>query len=584
MISRDDLLNEDAFVFTEQQIKELPQYPDIHKKIAQKYGYKFISDIDSFRVYFDTNVDYPTEQTRKNGIQENFFLAKRKDKSILYSTKNIQKLLKDTYKIDCDYIESEEEIHDYNKPTIVKKEDKYLLLGLKDIEAHKYANETIEDELLEKHHCAYYSTVDTKTYLCVLVPTSKINDSTLDFDEIIFVGNDIAKFRFGGEADFDVSKMESILEYMIRRNIGNLHFNASRDTYAIIVEEDKVKKTLAQVPKVLVEDGLIHRLKKETNEDEYNDFKEVKKTIRHNGRDFRFSIKKAKSGYRCAFRLLSSEKMISDLENLNYTPTALKLFHTITDEHYGLQKGMRGIIIAGSTGEGKSTLAYGMIKRLLKQRKLIAEIGNPVEIILSDDTITQFDLSDSENAEKDQQDTLLHLLSVQKRQNPDILYITEVRDAEEKKEVFNHIAQGFGMIFTMHTHDTWKTLEDLMTVMGEEAYKVGDSIGTIINHKLIKAICKTCKGTGNRGSKNCLDCNGSGEKGVVPIIEKWERKKQTKILPKINKDNYDAPDVCDNFHSFKDDIMEQLSLGRISKRVADIEINKLYGEELVCVL
>lgn len=585
----DDLMNKDGFIFSETSIRELPMYPEIHKSVALKNGYKFFTDIDSFRVFFDLNVDYPTEETKKDGVRDSFFLVKRKNRSIISSNRNLQEELTQRYGLECVYIESEDELISYSKPTIVKvADDKYCLLGLKDIEAHKFSHELIENELIEKLGCKYYEVEDEKIYLCLLIPTEKINNKDLEFDEVIFVGSDIASYKFGSEADFDTSNIESILEYMVKKNIGNLHFNANGNRYSILIDEDRKLKTIAYAKNEHVENGLIYKLKKDTNEDEYNDFKEVKKAIRYtfNGerRDFRISIKKSKTGYRCAFRLLSSEKMITDVESLNYTITALQVFKRLTDENYGVQKGQRGVIIAGSTGEGKSTLAYSLVKQLLKLKRLIAEIGNPVEIILSDDTISQFDLSDTENAEEGQQDTLLNLLTTQKRQNPDILYITEVRDAEEKREVFNHIAQGFGMIFTMHTHDTWKTLEDLMTVMGEEAYKVGDSIGTIINHKLIKSICLACKGVGNRGNEVCARCAGTGEKGLVPIIEKWERRLQTKILPKITKENYDSAEVCNNFHSFKDDILEQFKLGRITRETATIEINKLYGEEHECIL
>lgn len=554
---------------------------EVYERIQQSNFFTFFDDIEVFNTFFDF-VDLD-EELKKKTLEKSFFMVIKKNNSLIRTKINPINEIKEKFNIDMDYIEKKDIFLNYKKPTVLYNGEYYYIYGLKDFEISKYnIDKYIEKELLIKiKDCHYDNEENNDLFLCLLKPFEEMYNLNIKYKKIFYIDNIILNYFFGTNKNVEIKNLDDLYKFMILNDISNLDLNGNGQKYALISEKHKRKKVIQYLPSNLVEEDIIYKIKKETNEDEYNEFKEVKKAMRvifnNKRRDFRISIKKSKMSYRISLRLLATEEKISNLEGLNYSKTPLKVFKEIVHKEVGLQKSMPAVIIAGATGEGKSTLAYGLIKALLENERLVTEVGNPIEILLTNDYICQYDLGDTENAEANQRDTLVGLLSVCKRQNPDIIYLTEVRDAEEKREVFAHIAQGFGIIFTMHTHNAWKTLEDLKTSLGpENENKIGESLSTTINQKLIPSLCTKCKGTGVLNHSICPQCNGSKKYGVVPIVEIWKRRKiKDKPLPKLTKENYNSKEVVELFFSYEDSIEEQLQEGKIDEEIANIEKQKL---------
>jgi type II secretory ATPase GspE/PulE/Tfp pilus assembly ATPase PilB-like protein len=141
-------------------------------------------------------------------------------------------------------------------------------------------------------------------------------------------------------------------------------------------------------------------------------------------------------------------------------------------------------IVCGPTGAGKSTTLYACLAEIDRYQKNVITVENPVEYHI--DGVTQIEINPK--AGKTFASELRSIL----RQDPDVIYIGEIRD-DETAEIGCQAAQtGHMVLTTLHANDTVMAVGRLLN-LGVEAFMVASSITAVLSQRLVRTLCPKCK-------------------------------------------------------------------------------------------
>lgn len=237
--------------------------------------------------------------------------------------------------------------------------------------------------------------------------------------------------------------------------------------------------------------------------------------------DMRVSSMPTPYGEKIVMRLLGADRSIdynlSSLGLSEYTQViirkALRLPHGI-------------LLVTGPTGSGKTTTLYSMLAQLADVKKNIITVEDPIERKFNG--ITQVQVNERAGL------TFASGLRSILRQDPDIIMLGEIRDAETAEIAIRAAITGHFVLSTIHTNDALSTVVRLID-MGVEPFLVASSVRCVISQRLVKKICPHCKKevevtqadnlllhtdlkTAKKGN-GCQRCNGTGYSGRTAVFE-----------------------------------------------------------------
>lgn len=214
--------------------------------------------------------------------------------------------------------------------------------------------------------------------------------------------------------------------------------------------------------------------------------------------DIRVATLPTSYGEAAVMRLLPKKKKFADLANLGFNAGALKIIKEAIAKPQGM------ILNTGPTGSGKTTTLYAILQQLNTETKKIITIENPIEYRVAGIEQIQVD----EENKTGFMDTLRGAL----RQNPDIMMVGEVRDAETANIALQAAMTGHLVLTTLHTNNAPSALARL-SEMGVAPYLLAGTINLIIGQRLVRRVCTNCRG------KGCEACRQTGYKGRIAIVE-----------------------------------------------------------------
>src|SRR3989338_8449895 len=194
--------------------------------------------------------------------------------------------------------------------------------------------------------------------------------------------------------------------------------------------------------------------------------------------DFRVSIVPTYHGENAVLRLLSDKNEQSTLENLGFNESDIKKIEAAMKKTNGM------ILSTGPTGSGKTTTMYTLIKMLNSPDVSIVTIEDPIEYAVDD--IEQIQVNARYGL------TFANGLRSILRQDPNIIMVGEIRDAETANIAVNTALTGHLLLSTLHTNDAATTLPRLLD-MGIEEYLVASTVSIAIGQRLVRKICDSCK-------------------------------------------------------------------------------------------
>ena len=241
--------------------------------------------------------------------------------------------------------------------------------------------------------------------------------------------------------------------------------------------------------------------------------------------DIRVSTLPTVFGEKVVMRLLDKQGQLLTIEQLGFNPLNLKRFQQLICHKHGI------ILFVGSTGSGKTTSLYAVINYLNKIEQNLVTIEDPVEYIIPGINQTQVNTKAGY--------TFANGLRSILRQDPDIIILGEIRDAESADIAVKAAISGHLVFSTLHTHDAACTMGRLVD-MGIEAYLVSSAVMGVVCQRLVRVLCPYCKEAyvlpryGEKraflqlspaqplvlyGPKGCVHCNYLGYQGRTAIQE-----------------------------------------------------------------
>ncbi len=278
-----------------------------------------------------------------------------------------------------------------------------------------------------------------------------------------------------------VRLVNSIIKQALKSRASDIHIEPLKDTLRIRFRIDgqlqeimsPSKNTLsALVTRIKIIAGLNIAEKRQPQDGR------VQMEIDGRNIDLRISILPTVHGEKTVIRLLDSANALLTKEELGFTETNLRLFNNILDIPNGI------ILVTGPTGSGKSTTLYSILNDFNKIDTNIVTVEDPVEYKL--DGVNQVQVNTKAKL------TFANGLRSILRQDPDIIMIGEIRDAETAEIAVRAAITGHIVLSTIHTNDAPSTIMRLAD-MGIKPFLITTSVKGIVAQRLARTICSNCK-------------------------------------------------------------------------------------------
>ena len=231
-------------------------------------------------------------------------------------------------------------------------------------------------------------------------------------------------------------------------------------------------------------------------------------------------------GENVVMRLLRSDVATLRLDELDMPPAALTTLRGFLDEPHGM------ILVTGPTGSGKTTTLYAALSELCTVERNVATIEDPVEKRVTDMRQTEVHVKAGL--------TFAAGLRSLLRQDPDVIMIGEIRDAETAEISVQAALTGHLVLSTLHTNTAAGALVRL-TEIGIPPFLLTSALRTVLSQRLVREICDACStpvdpdprllealggvpsdGDRFRRPQGCARCMHTGYRGRVGLYEMLE--------------------------------------------------------------
>ena len=226
--------------------------------------------------------------------------------------------------------------------------------------------------------------------------------------------------------------------------------------------------------------------------------------------DVRVSSLPTIHGEKIVMRLLTRQIELLDLKNLGFSPGQLEAYLSAIRHPHGL------VLISGPTGSGKSTTLYATLRLL----------NDVVSNILSSDASAEYTLEGVNQVQLKEEIglTFTSALRTFLRQDPDVIMLGEIRDADTAQMAIRSALTGHLIFSTIHTNSAWGCVSRL-TDMGVHPYLLADTLVLCVAQRLVRLLCPHCKvprddrhGFRAVGCEACYDTGYAGRKAIYEVL------------------------------------------------------------------
>ena len=297
-----------------------------------------------------------------------------------------------------------------------------------------------------------------------------------------------------------VKLVNLILLEAIKEGSTDIHIEPGRDEVKVRIRIDGVLVQIMSPPASSL-NGIVARIKilSKLNIAEHRLPQDGRMKLKTSERDIdvRVSILPTVHGEKIVLRLLGSGNKTLTLQNLGFPDKKLKIFRKWINQPYGM------VIISGPTGSGKSTTLYASLMEIMSEQINITTVEDPVEYQIPG--INQVQMHDDIGL-----NFTASLRSIL-RQDPDVLLIGEIRDAETADIAVKFSLTGHLVFSTVHANDAPSTVTRLLD-LGIAPFLLGSSLNLIMAQRLVRTIDDSAKEEYTPSSDELSKINMSSEK------------------------------------------------------------------------
>jgi type II secretory ATPase GspE/PulE/Tfp pilus assembly ATPase PilB-like protein len=360
-----------------------------------------------------------------------------------------------------------------------------------------------------------------------------------------------------------VRLFNTLLSAAISRKASDLHIDPGNNSLLVRMRIDGVISDFTQLDKRVAQ-MIISRIKLVANLDI------TEKRLPQDGRmnvsfkgssiDIRVATLPTKNGERVVLRFFSNQ-----LTHAKISDTSLAEIHVNSLlEAISNQSGL--ILVCGPTGSGKTTTIYSLLNTLVDRGLNIMTIEDPVEVEIPKIIQTQVNDNLGFNFAKGLRSLL--------RNDPDVILIGEIRDAETAEIAIRAAMTGHLVISTVHANTPISAIKRLLN-LNIESSLLSDCLLGVYSQRLIRLYCPDCKEKSIKSSSHestlpeifegCLTCNYTGFSGRIPVMSHLKLDSENVALTELDLSKLKIIDTMDG---------EALSLFNHNK-TSLFEINRL---------
>ena len=356
-------------------------------------------------------------------------------------------------------------------------------------------------------------------------------------DVVSVVDKMLSEAVIDGTSDVHIEKFKDFAQIRFR-NGGTLLAQSQyksfiEKNYNAVIARIKILANLDIAERRLPQDGKISYIA--------NDDTEV---------DFRISILPTSLGERVVIRILNSSSLAVTISAIGFTKNQEKEFISAVSAPQGM------VLVTGPTGSGKSTTLYGAMNFLNQPDVNILTAEDPVEYTMAG--ISQVQIKEDIGL------TFASALRSFLRQDPEIILVGEIRDAETADIASKAALTGHLVLSTLHTNSAVGAISRLVN-MGLPAYLVSSALAAVIAQRLVRVNCESCKIEIKKDTaevkdfiksynisataklmkgKGCKVCNQTGYKGRMGVHEVLTISPEIEVAITENKSDQEIIEIA----------------------------------------
>ncbi|MCL4142709.1 UNVERIFIED_CONTAM: hypothetical protein GTU68_025645 [Idotea baltica] len=227
--------------------------------------------------------------------------------------------------------------------------------------------------------------------------------------------------------------------------------------------------------------------------------------------DIRVSTVPTQYGERIVMRLLDKSATLLDLSTIGLEGRNLSKVQSLIQKPNGI------VLVTGPTGSGKTSTLYSCLNEINTPELNILTVEDPIEYELAG--IGQMQVNPKIDF------TFASGLRAILRQDPDVVMVGEIRDAETAEIAIQASLTGHLVLSTLHTNDSAGSISRLLD-MGIEPFLVSSSLLAVMAQRLVRRLCSECKTPDKiteeekrRGQTECSNCQSTGYIGRTGVHE-----------------------------------------------------------------
>jgi type II secretory ATPase GspE/PulE/Tfp pilus assembly ATPase PilB-like protein/ActR/RegA family two-component response regulator len=316
-----------------------------------------------------------------------------------------------------------------------------------------------------------------------------------------------------------------VLHAAIAAGASDIHIEPGRHQGIIRFRVDGVLRQYMQLPlpalnrvvsriKVLAKLDIADRLRPQDGR--------IRLAVANKTFDMRISTVPTREAEKAVIRILNPDASRS-LDDMGMAPHELARMKHILSHREGI------VLVTGPTGSGKTTTLYGGIRELADGKVNIMTVEDPVEYELAG--VTQIQIDPKRDV------TFASALRAILRQDPDVVFVGEIRDTETAQVALQASMTGHLVLATLHTNDAIGVVQRLVD-LGLDRTSIAPTLRGALGQRLVRRLCADCsqpqpaerdENTARlerifgvkqiRSAVGCQQCGETGYRGRIPITE-----------------------------------------------------------------
>ena len=286
--------------------------------------------------------------------------------------------------------------------------------------------------------------------------------------------------EMGGELTEAVSSVDFIMRKALDLGASDIHLQPERGRLLTRYRIDGIMHDVGQLGVDIVPNVLARlKLAAGMHIDERREPQDGRLDMEYGNRKLgaRMSCLPMLNGEKVVMRLLDPMGAKVEMEKLGMPPDVLQKWMASVQSTYGMA------LVTGPTGSGKTSTLYASLHKLDRVKRNIVTVEDPIEYEF-DDHITQVQVTEKM--------TFPRVMRSFLRQDPDVMLVGEMRDAESLGIGIQASLTGHLVLSSLHTNNAIETLGRMID-MGGEPYLIASTLQAVMAQRLIRTICVQCK-------------------------------------------------------------------------------------------